>query len=91
MSYTKACCTLPPVSHEYNEIGKYTQVNDFQVYESGSPDAKGVLIVAYDIFGFHKATNQFVDRIGAKSGLRVLIPDYFKGNALTAADYPPKE
>jgi hypothetical protein len=91
MSYSKSCCTLPPISHEYKEIGKYTQVSDFEVYESGSPDAKGVLIAGYDIMGFHKATHQFVDNVGARCNLRVFVPNYFKGKAVTAAELPFKE
>jgi dienelactone hydrolase len=91
MSVTKACCTLPPVACDYKEIGKYTQVNDFKVYESCSEEFKGTLIVIYDIFGFHNATNQFVDNIASKTNLRVLVPDLFKGNPFKPEDFPPKE
>jgi dienelactone hydrolase len=91
MSLPKACCTLPPISHEYNEIGKYTQVGDFQVYESCSTNFRGTLLVAYDIFGFHKATHQFVDNIASKTGLRVLVPDFFRGNPTKPENFPPKE
>lgn len=56
-----ACCTVPPVSHDYKEKGSFTQVEGMKTYQTGSSSAKSGILVVYDIFGFFPQTLQGAD------------------------------
>lgn len=52
MSYSKACCTLPPVESDYTPQGTIENLGDLPVYTVGPKDATKAVLVFYDIFGF---------------------------------------
>jgi dienelactone hydrolase len=49
-----------------------------------------VLIVIYDIFGFHYNNFELADLVAKAKGWRVVIPDLFRGSAWLACNFPPK-
>ncbi|KAG0173532.1 hypothetical protein DFQ28_008198 [Apophysomyces sp. BC1034] len=81
MSYSRACCTIPPVDSNYTPKGKFENIGDLPVYTVGPSDAKKAIIVIYDIFGLHKNTQQFCDVLAEHRGYKVLLPDFFRGDA----------
>ncbi|KAI8881755.1 alpha/beta-hydrolase [Backusella circina FSU 941] len=83
MSYSKACCSIPPVASNYSPVGTIENFGDLPVYSTGPKDSKNVVLVFYDIFGFHNNTKQFCDILAKNCGWRVVLPDFFRGNALT--------
>jgi dienelactone hydrolase len=91
MSIPKACCTLPPVESNYEPKGTISTLDGgLEVYETGVVDSERLLLCTYDIFGFHPVTKQFCDKLGS-AGYRVVMPDYFRGQAFSLENFPPKE
>jgi len=87
-----ACCTVPPVSHDYKEKGSFTDVEGMKTYVTGSSSAKSGLLVVYDIFGFFPQTFQGADILatGDKDKPRqVFMPDFFDGKPADISWYPP--
>jgi dienelactone hydrolase len=76
-----ACCPtkLPPVVGDlnYQRKGKTIKLHDFDLYEVGQGNK--VVFVIYDVFALHPNAYQGCD-ILAEGGLRVVMPDYFKGD-----------
>ena len=56
---------------------------------TGSPHSTRALIAVYDIFGFAPQTLQGADLLSHSLDALVLVPDFFKGNALSLSLYPP--
>ncbi len=83
MSMPAACCSLPPVKSDYVPVGKTEKFLDMDVYVVGPADAKVALIGIYDIFGFHKNSFQFCDLLAQGTGFKVVLPDFFRGDACT--------
>ncbi|GAA5811937.1 hypothetical protein MFLAVUS_005384 [Mucor flavus] len=86
MSFTKACCSLPPVQSDYTPQGEIINLGDLPVYVVGPKDATKAIFVFYDIYGFHVNTKQFCDILAKNCGWRVVLPDFFRGDY-----YPPSE
>lgn len=87
MSFIKSCCTLPPVSSNYQPEGTdSTIINGMTVYETKNKSSKTVLICAYDIFGFHPNVKQFADKLDSTGDYLVVIPDFFRGHSVTEDD-----
>ncbi|CAO3642742.1 unnamed protein product [Mucor hiemalis] len=86
MSYSKACCTLPPVASDYTPIGSIENLGDLSVYTVGPKDATKAVFVFYDIFGFHVNTKQFCDILAKNCGWKVVMPDFFRGKPLVESD-----
>ncbi|KAF7725570.1 hypothetical protein EC973_009525 [Apophysomyces ossiformis] len=80
MSYSKACCTIPPVASSYEAKGTIEHYGDLPVYTVGAKDAKKAIVVIYDIFGFHSNTKQFCDILANHGGYKVVLPDFFRGD-----------
>lgn len=82
MSFTKACCTLPPVTSDYIPPGTTINIGDLPVYETVPNNSKKLLICVYDIFGVHPNIRQVSETL-ALAGFRVVVPDFFRGNPIT--------
>ncbi|KAF6831787.1 carboxymethylenebutenolidase [Colletotrichum plurivorum] len=93
MSYSAACCSIPPVvSKGYNERGTYENIGGLKTYVTGPPSARNAIIVLYDIFGFQPQTLQGADILALSdknSPYRVFMPDFFEGKAAEMSWYPP--
>lgn len=77
-----ACCTVPPVQHDYKEKGSFTTVEGMKTYQTGPSSTKSGLLVVYDIFGFFPQTLQGADILatGDKDKPRqVFMPGEFSG------------
>ncbi|CAO3673570.1 unnamed protein product [Umbelopsis ramanniana] len=85
MASEKACCSIPPVVSNYQAIGELENYGDLPVYRVGEKSDK-VIMVFYDVFGLHNNTKQFCDVLSKHSGKQVIMPDFFRGKALTEAD-----
>ncbi|KAI8088968.1 uncharacterized protein BX664DRAFT_331866 [Halteromyces radiatus] len=83
MSYSTACCSIPPVSSNYEAIGVMENVGDLEVYTVGPADAKKAIVVMYDIFGLHPNTKQFADLLAKYCKYKVVMPHFFKGHDCT--------
>lgn len=90
MSFNKACCTLPPVSSSYLPQGTTISLGDLNIYETASvPNSKPpktLIICAYDIFGVHPNTQQLCDKLANSGRLKVVMPDFFRGQPLSEDD-----
>lgn len=92
MSIPKACCTLPPVSSDYEAEGsEFILGENLSIYETKDKSSKVVLICAYDIFGNHPNTKQFCDKLNSCGVFRVAMPDFFRGQPFSLDNFPPKE
>ncbi|RMZ81170.1 hypothetical protein DV737_g2637, partial [Chaetothyriales sp. CBS 132003] len=92
-TYSKACCTIPPVVSEgYEPQGKYIELDGLKTYVTGPSDADTAIFLIYDIFGFFPQTIQGADILAASDKDRpkqVFIPDFWDGNAANIDWYPP--
>ena len=52
LTYTVACCKLPPVEAEYTPKGSYETINGYKTYVTGPEDSDKAILSIYDIFGF---------------------------------------
>ncbi|OHE98667.1 carboxymethylenebutenolidase [Colletotrichum orchidophilum] len=93
MSYSAACCSIPPViSKGYREKGTYENVAGMKTYVTGPPSAKNAILVVFDIFGFFPQTLQGADILALSdrnNSYRVFVPDFFEGKAADVSWYPP--
>ncbi|EGD85111.1 hypothetical protein H112_08834 [Trichophyton rubrum D6] len=92
-TYSKACCTLPPVvDAAYEPKGKYETICGMKTYVTGPETATEAILVVYDIFGFFPQTLQGADIMStsdAERKYRVFMPDFFDGSPADIAWYPP--
>eukprot|EP00386_Alphamonas_edax_P012947 GDKI01040162.1.p1 GENE.GDKI01040162.1~~GDKI01040162.1.p1 ORF type:complete len:259 (-),score=85.25 GDKI01040162.1:212-931(-) len=84
-----SCCptTVGPVSSDYKGVGKHEKVDDMELYVVGEGDK--AVVVIYDIFGFHPNTYQWCDKLAAAAGVRVVMPDIFRGKPWPVDPWPP--
>jgi len=81
--HNKECLTLPPViPKDYTTKGSNSKLGDLDVYITGSPTATKGIIAIYDIFGITSQTLQGADIISATLDAIVVLPDFFKGEAM---------
>ena len=66
LTHCSACCDLPPVQAEYTPKGAYTEIGGFKSYVVGPEDAKSVIVMIYDVFGF---APQFLQGSSVPAGL----------------------
>ncbi|KAL9541236.1 hypothetical protein MBANPS3_009240 [Mucor bainieri] len=85
MSYSKACCSLPPVVSDYKYTGAMEKFEGLSIYTVGPKDAKKAVLVFYDIFGYHPNAYQFCDILAKHCGWRVIMPDFLHGDYATPA------
>ncbi|KAM5438108.1 hypothetical protein McanMca71_000473 [Microsporum canis] len=92
-TYSKACCTLPPVvDTAYEPKGKYVTINGMKTYVTGPDSATEAILVDTDIFGFFPQTLQGADIISTSDSerkYRVFMPDFFDGSPADISWYPP--
>lgn len=88
------CCptdrTAASGTVEYTAQGTKQMLNSMEVYAIGPENATRVLIVVYDIFGFHYNNFELADSIAKSRGWRVLVPDLFRGSPWPACHFPPR-
>ncbi|KAK9453577.1 dienelactone hydrolase [Dipodascopsis uninucleata] len=89
--YSKACCTLPPVYpvSQYTLKGRYIDIDDMKVYVTGNEESERAVIDVYDIFGLAPSTLQGADIIASLLNAVVFVPDFFKGEPMDSALFPP--
>ncbi|KAI8063016.1 dienelactone hydrolase family-domain-containing protein [Thamnidium elegans] len=80
MSFSKACCSLPPVQSDYTPQGETENLGDLPVYVVGPKDATKAIFVFYDIYGPTVNTKQTCDILAKNCGWRVVLPDFFRGD-----------
>ncbi|KAI8332883.1 Alpha/Beta hydrolase protein [Chlamydoabsidia padenii] len=85
MSYSKACCTFPPVKSDYVPTGTIEQIGNVPSYVVGPVDAKKAIVLIYDIFGMQNNTKQFADILAKHCGYKVVMPDFFRGESYDPA------
>jgi len=85
---SEACCTIPPISSDYSPKGTEGSVAGYKTYEIGTGDQ--VVIFVYDIFGYWPTTKQGADSI-ALAGLKVVMPDFFRGEPFPSEAYDDPE
>ncbi|KAJ1665431.1 hypothetical protein IW140_003401 [Coemansia sp. RSA 1813] len=83
MSFVAACCNTPPVQADYKSEGETVKKGDVEYYFAGEKGAKQGVVFCYDIFGFHPNSLQVADILG-RSGFRVIMPDFLRGDPITA-------
>ncbi|KAK0749442.1 Alpha/Beta hydrolase protein [Schizothecium vesticola] len=92
-SHSEACCNVPPVvSTGYTPKGSYDNIHDFKTYATGPDDATRGIVVVFDIFGYFDQTIQGADILAnsdAHHKYKVVMPDWFKGDACPIEWYPP--
>ncbi|RMZ86434.1 hypothetical protein DV736_g6336, partial [Chaetothyriales sp. CBS 134916] len=92
-TYSKACCTIPPVVTEsYEPKGKYIELDGLKTYVTGPSDADTAILLLYDIFGFFPQTLQGADILAFSDKdhpKQVFIPDFWDGKPADIDWYPP--
>jgi len=91
--HSEACCNVPPViSSGYSAKGSYDTVDGFKTYATGPGDASRGIVVVFDIFGYFDQTIQGADILATSDAhhkYKVVMPDWFKGDACPIEWYPP--
>lgn len=90
-SLTSACCTLPPVKHDYTPTGTKETVGDLEVYLAGPKDAPAAIVFICDIFGFTPQAYQVADLLAAGTGFRVAMPGVLRDGAWSLDNFPPPD
>jgi len=87
----QACCSIPPVSSNYNPKGSFIKLGGFdKVYVTGE---KGdtALVTVYDIFGFKPQTQQGADILASQLKAQVFMPDFFEPSPpFPGEKFPPQ-
>ncbi|BFZ61657.1 hypothetical protein YB2330_002730 [Saitoella coloradoensis] len=76
------CCTIPPLTSTYEPKGSMVKIADLDCYSAGPVDSETVIVAIYDIFGILPNTQQGCDVLAETLKCRVVMPDWFKGNAV---------
>jgi dienelactone hydrolase len=88
-----ACCSIPPiVAKDYQHKGSYQMVNGLKTYVTGPADATHGILMITDVFGFFPQTLQGADILAYanhEKPYRVFMPDWFDGEPMPIAWYPP--
>ncbi|OZJ02613.1 hypothetical protein BZG36_04286 [Bifiguratus adelaidae] len=90
-SSEQACCSIPPVDSNYKAVGTVKRLGDMDVYMVGSTTSNRAIIVLYDVYGFHKNTKQFCDRLAEAGNVQVAMPDFFRGKPWLASNAGNRE
>jgi dienelactone hydrolase len=86
-----ACCTLPPVSHDYEPKGKYIAYGGSdKAYVVGPVDTGKALVIVFDIFGFFPQTIQGADILAQTLQARVVMPDCLNDKPWPIEAFPPQ-
>ncbi|KDQ20451.1 hypothetical protein BOTBODRAFT_26459 [Botryobasidium botryosum FD-172 SS1] len=89
-----ACCARAPVIEtgytEKGSFGPFAGLDNIKTYTVGPDDAKQVIILIYDAFGFCSQIQQGADIISSRLGAKVIMPDFFRGQAQEEKNFPPK-
>jgi len=86
-----ACCSIPPVHHDYEAKGEYKSFAGIdKVYMVGPEGTGKAIIIIYDIFGYFPQTLQGADILAEAVQTRVLMPDFLKGKPFPVDKFPPK-
>ncbi|KAJ1500057.1 hypothetical protein HMI54_009058 [Coelomomyces lativittatus] len=85
-----ACCTIPPVETSYTPKGTMQTLEGMSIYTVGSAQAEQAILVIYDIFGLHVATQQVIDLLAQGTQARIVMPDLFLGHPWPLSNFPPK-
>ena len=89
--HSAACCTVPPVSHEYTPKGSYTEIAGHKTYVTGPADSPNAILFIFDIFGYFPQSLQGADILATagEKKYRVYVPDWFNGSPADISWYPP--
>lgn len=90
--HSAACCSVPPAKAEYSEKGSFIEIDGMKTYKTGPSSATTAILYIYDIFGFCPQVLQGADFLAHAEngpGYQVFIPDFFRGEPYSAADFPP--
>lgn len=90
------CCTLPPLKSSYSPVGETFAIlgkerKPIEIYSVGPSDAEYGLLCVFDIFGMTPNTKQGCDALSKATGYRVVLPDFFRGEAWDHTNFPPRE
>jgi len=86
----EACCSIPPVSHDYTPKGEYKAYAGLdKCYFVGPTGTGKVIVIVYDIFGFFPQTLQGADILAETLQARVIMPDFLKGQPWPVDKFPP--
>ena len=88
------CCptdrTAAASTLEYEANGTKFQLNSMEVYTVGPENASRVLVIVYDIFGWHYNNFELADTVASTKNWRVVVPDLFRGAPWPASHFPPR-
>ena len=87
-----ACCSIPPVQHDYTPKGSFSPFAGFnRAYITGPSQSSLAIITVYDIFGFFPQTQQGADALAQSLNAKVIIPDFFEpSDPFPISRFPPK-
>ncbi|KDQ20452.1 hypothetical protein BOTBODRAFT_61596 [Botryobasidium botryosum FD-172 SS1] len=91
---SEACCTRAPVIEtgytNKGAIGPFAGLENTTAYTVGPDNAKTVIVLVYDAFGYGSQVQQGADIISSNLGAKVIMPDFFRGEQQDVNNYPPK-
>jgi dienelactone hydrolase len=77
------------------KAGEGENKSEVDVYVASGGEAVTVhnyaMVVCYDIFGVHAATQQFCDKLSEVTGALVVMPDFFRGEPWPLDKFPPAD
>jgi len=91
---SEACCSRAPVIETgytfKGSLAPFAGLDNITAYTVGPDDAKNVVVIVYDAFGFCSQVQQGADIISSNLNAKVIIPDFLRGQAQDHNNYPPK-
>ncbi|WFD31456.1 cell division cycle- protein [Malassezia sp. CBS 17886] len=88
VSTGEACCTIPPARTDGAPQGTYVELAQMCCYVAGDLGGQRAVIGMYDVFGMWPSTLQGADILAAHMRTPVVIPDVFRGHALSTELLP---
>ena len=87
-----ACCSIPPVKHDYTPKGSYAPFAGFQrAYITGPQQSALAIVTVFDIFGFFPQTQQGADALAHTLNAKVVMPDFFEPDKpFPVEKFPPR-
>ncbi|PKI84679.1 hypothetical protein MVES_001312 [Malassezia vespertilionis] len=86
---------MPAVHADYTPQGTTQHYGGMECYVTGPADASKAILGVYDIFGPWASTYLGADLLAAHTAMRVVLPDFFRGDPLAPetlpADTPAKQ
>lgn len=84
-----ACCNMPPVEVDYKSKGRTEKIlDDMNAYVTGPETSEKVIVGIYDVFGCWSTTEQGADILAQLTGMKVVLPDFFRGEPLPNDSFP---